>query len=225
MREQRDERARLTLNAVPSSAEDIAAEALRVIRTVAVCFLVPNSAGLCSRDLLRVDPHFPEASAFVPPTEPLPLVPQLERNIVTDLLEAPSSVGLGFIHMAVSRKSALGAAAIAGDRTGSLLYVSHARGAYCIVTGQVSILTDPHSRRRYWKGSWAASFPMLPKTDVTGDAGQTFPWMQDDCILIRLAISEVSVHAMTDGPQRWHCRTVQRQHALNGETAKWSFAT
>lgn len=32
---------------------------------------------------LRVDPHPPEATAYVPPTGPLPIVPQMERNFLT----------------------------------------------------------------------------------------------------------------------------------------------
>lgn len=227
LREKREERSRLSLSAVPSTSEDLAAEALRIIRTAAICFLVPQCGDLAGRDLLHVDPHPPEATAFVPPSEPLPLVPSLERNIVTDLLESPSAAGLGFIQFALSRKSTLGAAVLAGERRGDLLYVSHVRGAYCTVTGQVSVLADREARRRYWKGSWASSFPLaIAANDEVKSGQEVQPWTQPDYLLIRLAVTEVSVHAITDGPQRWHCRKVRRQHGVCGESKPlWAFAT
>eukprot|EP00928_Gymnodinium_smaydae_P028276 TRINITY_DN21602_c0_g6_i1.p1 TRINITY_DN21602_c0_g6~~TRINITY_DN21602_c0_g6_i1.p1 ORF type:complete len:434 (+),score=97.91 TRINITY_DN21602_c0_g6_i1:145-1302(+) len=230
LREQREARAQLTLAALPVTAEDVAAEALRTIRTAAVCLALsdaPETAasarGGAAANLgaLRVDPFPPERSAYVPPTEPLPLLPQLERNVVTDLLEAPANSGLGFVHFTVSRNSPLGAAALAGDRRASLLYVSHVRGAYCTVNGQLSVLSDAESKRRYWKPSWIAAFPPAAAVEATpravgaGAAGASPaepapPWLHEDCLLLRLAVNDVTLRATVDGPQRWQARSVRR---------------
>lgn len=236
LREQREKRSQMSLLALPSSAEDVAAEALRAIRTSAVCFLLQpepvNAAAAASPlasaggSVLRVDPHPPEGTAYVPPTEPLPLVPQLERNVLTDIFESPPTSGLGFIHFAVSRSSVPGAAAVAGDRRASLLYVSHARGAYCTVTGQVSVLSDIETRRRYWKTAWTGSFVgaadgatpanIAPAPSAAGkrpDKDENAPppsWAHSDYLLIRLAVNEVTLHALVDGPDRWQQRRARR---------------
>ncbi|CAE7449803.1 kdelr2 [Symbiodinium natans] len=118
LREQRTQRTQMALLSLPSLPEDIAAEVLRVTRTSSVCFLLQDAEATANRvaGTLRVDPHAPEASAYVPPTEPLPLVPQLERNFLTDLVESPAVSGLGFVHFAVAKASPEGRAVAEGRR-------------------------------------------------------------------------------------------------------------
>eukprot|EP00933_Yihiella_yeosuensis_P072796 TRINITY_DN81328_c0_g1_i1.p1 TRINITY_DN81328_c0_g1~~TRINITY_DN81328_c0_g1_i1.p1 ORF type:complete len:368 (-),score=79.83 TRINITY_DN81328_c0_g1_i1:126-1172(-) len=224
LNEQREARAELSMLALPQTADDVAGEALRVIRTSAACFLLQDAeaVGTSFGGALRVDPHPPEASAYVPPTEPLPLIPQMERNVVTDLFEAPAVGGLGFIHFAVSRKSAEGAAVLAGRRRGGLLYLSHTRGAYCTVSGQLSVLSDPESKRRYWKGVWASAFPpplppaqtvpsAAPSAAVAQTAQESSPaWQSEDYLLLRLAVDEASLQSIVDSPARWEASRVQR---------------
>eukprot|EP00913_Durusdinium_trenchii_P023191 g21770.t1 len=82
LREQREKRTELAMLTLPRAPEEVAAEVLRVIRTSAVCFLLQDSQ--VASHALRVDPHLPEATAYVPPTGPLPLVPQMERNFLTE---------------------------------------------------------------------------------------------------------------------------------------------
>lgn len=208
---EREKRARLSMGSLPSDAEEVAAEVLRVIRTATVCFLTPSADAGILGGAVRVDPHLPEGEVLATPTEPLPLLPQLERNVLTDLLESPSTPGLGFIHLAVSRRSPLGAAILAGNRQASLLYVSHVRGAYCTVYGQVSVLEDLETRRRYWKGAWGAAFPMArPQGEAIEPPP---PWTSGDYMLVRLGVVDVDLHAMVDGPQRWEWRSATRRVA------------
>lgn len=209
LQEKREERTQLCLSALPAAAEDVVAEALRVVRTTPVCFLLRQQDGTGSAygGVLRVDVHPPEAVAYTAPTEPLPLLPQLERNVLTDIFEAPPIAGLGFIHFALSRSSA--AAVQAGHRRASLLYSSATREAYCIVSGQVSVLTDPDLRRRYWKGMWSFSF----LEGRTADSAEQSPWMNNDYVLLRLAVDEVTLRAMVDGPERWEHRCARRRPA------------
>lgn len=244
LREQRSTRAELSLGVLPSDAEAVVTEALRVIRTSAACFLVQASASPIHGGVhgsggavLRVDPHSPEGTAFVPATEPLPMVPQLARNDLTDLLESPPVPGLGFVHFAVSRSSPLGQTIAAGHRQACLLYVSATRGAYCTVAGQLSVLTDAESRRRYWKGLWASAFPlaaqqpsvvepspsaMKPLQSVQSE--QVTPaWQAEDYLLLRLAVSEATLQASVDGPQRWDCRRVVR--ADSDGASRWAFVS
>lgn len=228
LREQRDERAQMSLSVLPLSAGDVITEALRVMRTASTCFFQQH--GDKSGDVLLVDPHLPEASAYAAPTEPLPLLPQLERNALTDILEAPSSPGLGFVHFALSRNSSAGKALLAGDRQAHLMYLSGTRGAYCTVSGQLSVLSDPESRRRYWKTFWSFSFPVFTepaKPAVPSTTGQTPEpveappaWSAKDYMLVRLAVTEVSLHAMVDGPQRWQGRRVRRSENTNAKDAE-----
>lgn len=245
LREQRLSRAQLSLGALPVVADEVAAEVLRVIRTSGVCFLV-QPAGLAGEPwgaggaVLRVDPHAPEGTAFVPPTEPLPLVPQLARNDLTDLLESPPVAGLGFVHLAVSRASPFGTAIAAGHRRASLLYVSSTRGAYCTISGQVSVLSDPEARRRYWRAAWAPSFPpRLPAQDARprlpsagapasgSAAAQAEPaelppaWQHEDYLLLRLAVAEATLQASASGAQRWDSRRVVRRADDTGDGPKW----
>jgi len=233
LREQRSARSQLSLLALPSSPDDAAAEALRVMRTSAVCFLLQDAeaVGTSFGGALRVDPHPAEIKAYVPPTEPLALIPQLERNVITDLFEAPVIGGLGFVHFAVSRRSAEGAAVAAGRRRAGLLYMSHTRGAYCTVSGQLSVLADPESKRRYWKGNWSAAFPPpMPSASGPPSAApgavleEIPPWMSEDYLLLRLAVDEASVQSVVDGPQRWDTRRVKRNNvAADAEGCKWKF--
>ncbi|CAK0807307.1 unnamed protein product [Prorocentrum cordatum] len=174
--------------------------------------------------MLHVDPHPPEGKAYVPPTEPLPLLPQLERNVLTDALESPPAPGLAFVHFAVSRGSPQGAAVLAGRRRASLLYASSTRGAYCSVSGSLSVLGDAESRRRYWRtpGMWSLAFLQAgpaaaaaapaPTASVSPPAPEEAPkpWEQQDYILLRLAVDEVSLSSVVDGPQRWEQRRVRR---------------
>ncbi|CAK9009850.1 unnamed protein product [Durusdinium trenchii] len=115
LREQREKRTELAMLTLPRAPEEVAAEVLRVIRTSAVCFLLQDSQ--VASHALRVDPHLPEATAYVPPTGPLPLVPQMERNFLTDLLESPQVLGLGFLHFALQRTSPEAQAILQGRRT------------------------------------------------------------------------------------------------------------
>lgn len=226
LREQRSQRAQLSLLMLPQTADDVAEEVLRVIRTSSLCFLLEGSDGATSSCVLRVDPHPPEATAYIPPTTPLPLVPQLERNEITDLLESPAVSGLGFIHFAVLRSSPIGQAVLHGRRNASLLYMSNVRGAYGTVTGQLSVLTDPESKRRYWKNSWASSFPAAPPPAAKPQAGaapEELPaWLNPNYLTLRLAVSEVTLQAIVDGPQRWDSRRAQRlDKAAASEGPKW----
>jgi len=228
LREQREQRAQLSLLALPATGEEVAAEAVRVIRTSAACFLIQDAeaVGRNFGGALRVDPHPPEASAYVPPTEPLPLLPQVERNVVTDLFEAPAVGGLGFIHFAVSKNSVEGAAVAAGRRRAGLLYLSHTRGAYCTVSGQLSVLSDPESKRRYWKTAWVASFapPEAPAAAPSAAPSAVEeappPWLSDDYMLLRLAVDEASLQTVVDGPSRWDARHVRRTSRGTDES-KW----
>lgn len=217
--EQRSQKAQLSLLALPSSADDVASEVLRVIRTSAASFLLQDAEAVGSSfgGALRVDPHAPETNAYVPPKEPLPLLPQMERNVVTDLFEAPAVGGLGFVHFALSKSSIEGAAVQAGRRRAGLLYMSHTRGAYCTVSGQLSVLSDEDSKRRYWKSIWSSSFapPSVPASQPSATPGSVAqepppPWRSDDYLLIRLAVDEASLQAIVDGPQRWDARRVRR---------------
>lgn len=233
LRAERDRRAEMSLMALPAQPEDVAAEAQRVVRTAATCFMLKPvgtsaaGAGAATGAALtvRVDPHPPEGTAYVPPTEPLPLVPQLERNDITDIFESPTVAGLDFIHFALSRSSPSGASVLAGDRQASLLYVSHARGAYCTIIGQMSVLADADSRRHYWKGPWASSFPLLQQASptvsavpsagsVSGTSAERLlppaPWANSDYLLVRFAVSEVCLGVLVEGPQRWDERRIQR---------------
>lgn len=221
LREQRAQKAQLSLVALPMTADDVAAEVLRVTRTSAFSMLTLNAdVGGTETGTVRVDPHPSEATAFVPSTEPLPLIPTMERNVVTDIFEDPPVSGLGFVHFAVSRASSTGAAVLAGNRQGSLLYVSHSRGAYCTVNGQLSILADTDSRRRYWKNLWAASFP--PTEPVEEGKEPPDPWLNSDYLLLRFAVSEAMLHAVVDGPARWEGRKVRRlEGAAKGDGPKW----
>jgi len=221
LREQRTQRAQLAMTALPSAPDEVASEALRVVRTASDCFLVQAGG---APGALRIDPHGPEGSAYVPPSGPLPLLPQMERNAVTDILESPHVPGLKFVHFAVSRGSAAAAPLMAGDRRASLLYVSGTRGAYCTVSGQLSVLDDVESRRRYWRSPWAAAF--LPGEAEPAGPGQEAapPWLHRDYLLLRLSIGEVSLQATVDGPQRWEQRRVRRCDGRTGEEpgAEWA---
>lgn len=238
LREQRETRISLSLGALPPDADDVAAEVLRVIRTSGTCFLLQGSSlGLgqgTGGEVLRVDPHAPEAVAYTPPTEPLPLVPLMERNDLTDLLESPPVPGLGFVHFAIARSSPLGSAFIAGHRQASLLYVSHTRGAYCTVAGQISVLSDPESRRRYWKSLWAPAFPLADKQEAATpsaappgmpantEAEHAPGWESPEYLLVRLAVSEATLLAAVAGPQRWDARRVVRRTNAEESGPKWA---
>lgn len=226
-REQRTQRTQMSLLSLPSAADDVATEALRVVRTASACFLVQSGQRSTT---VRVDPHAPEGTAYVAPTEPLPLVPQMPRNEITDIFESPSSPGLRYIHFAISRQSAAAAPVLAGERQASLLYMSASRAAYCNVAGQLSILSDPEARRRYWRPHWALSFPPGHGAEAaarhgSNDAEPPPAWQHEDYILLRLAINEVSLQATEDGPQRWQERRICASGSLPGAaeegSAKW----
>lgn len=228
LREQREERAQLSLISLPVSADEVAVEALRVIRTSAACFLLQDTEinGTGYGGALRVDPHSPEGTAYTPPTEPLTLLPQLERNVLTDLFESPAVSGLGFIHFAISKSSPLGDAVAKGRRKAGLLYLSHTRGAYCTVSGQLSVLTDPESKRRYWKGVWAASFVDPLPVAAPGQSPKEAPppWLSGDYMLLRLAVDEACLQSIVDSPQRWESRRVQLiERSSSAEGARWGF--
>jgi len=227
LREQRSERAQMSLLSLPLSAGDVVAEALRVMRTSSSCFFQRH--GDASGDVVMVDPHQPEGTAYAAPTQPLVMLPEIERNAFTDVLESPSSIGLGFVNFAVSRKSSAGQAVLAGNRQAHLMYLSPTREAYCTVNGQLSVLSDPESRRRYWKSIWAFSFPTeasppvaaaVPGQSPPAAAEAPSPWLAADYLLLRLAVTEVSLHAMGAGPQRWQAR--QARKLEKGAEAEWS---
>merc|ERR1712137_1261732 len=169
---------------------------------------------------LQVDPHFPQNEAFVPSKEPLPFLPHLERNEFTDLLESPTTSGMGFIHFAVSRASSQGQALLAGQREANLLYMSHVRGAYCTVAGRVSVLEDPEALRRYWKSSWNSSFPVFPAQD-----GEEAPpaYTHSDVMLVRIAVTNVALHGLVEGPGRWDGKQVQlaANDTVDGGDRRW----
>jgi len=221
-REQRTQRTQMSLLTLPLTAEDVAAEALRVVRTASACFLVQGGSSSGQRSTaVRVDPHAPEGTAYVAPTEPLPLVPQLPRNEITDIFESPSKPGLRYIHFAISRQSAAAAPVLAGERQASLLYVSTSRAAYCNVCGHLSILSDPEARRHFWRPRWALSFPpghgaesAAPQRNHETEAPPS--WAHEDYILLRLSINEVSLQATEDGPQRWQERRICVSGSLPG---------
>jgi len=141
-------------------------------------------------------------------------------DAITDVLESPSTPGIGFVHFALSRNSSAGRAVLAGDRQAHLMYLSGTRGAYCTVSGQLSVLSDPESRRRYWKSFWAFSFPVESQAPAAQPAAKEqtsqmlpeapSPWSASDYLLLRLAVTDISLHAMVDGPQRWQGRRVRR---------------
>jgi len=222
LREQRNQRVGLSLLALPQTAEDVAEEALRAIRTSGSCFLM--QAGTENGWTLRVDPHAPEGTAYTPPTEPLPLLPSVERNVLTDIFESPPVAGLGFVHFALSRGSSAGARVLTGDRQASLLYISNTRGAYCSVSGQLSVLSDPESRRRYWKNHWSLSFFTAQKEETDASAREPTPgWDSGDYLLVRLAVDDVTLHPVVDGPQRWDQRRVHRcPGTMSDEGPKWA---
>lgn len=238
LKDQRETRAQLSIGALPDTVDNVAAEVLRVIRTSATCFIVQDSSasGTGLGAIVRADPHFPEGTAYIPPTEPLPLVPMLQRNDITDLIESPKVPGLGFVHFALLKSSPLGVAIESGHRRASLLYVSNTRGAYCNVTGQISTLTDDESRRHYWKNSWAASFPSEPETvrprdksampdsKLSEEAERPPIWQNPEYMLVRLAVTEATLQSSVDGPGRWGSRRILRnsERELSSEGAwKW----
>mmetsp|Transcript_3579 Transcript_3579/g.6989 ORF Transcript_3579/g.6989 Transcript_3579/m.6989 type:complete len:381 (+) Transcript_3579:63-1205(+) len=236
-REQRTQRTQMSLLTLPATADDVAAEALRVVRTASACFLVQRSGSSSGQrsTTVRVDPHAPEGTAYVPPTEPLPLVPQMPRNEITDVFESPSTPGLRYIHFAISRQSVAAAPVLAGERQASLLYISASRAAYCNVGGQLSILSDPEARRRFWRPHWALSFPPGRRAESAARQGshEAEPpplWQHEDYILLRLAVNEVSLQAAEDGPQRWEERRVCVSGSLPGAadeegSAKWALVS
>jgi len=219
LREQREKRTEMAMLSLPKAPEEVAAEVLRVVRTAAVCFLLQD-AEAATGNALRVDPHPPEASAYVPPSGPLPLVPQMERNFLTDLLESPAVAGLGFIHFALSRRSQEAQAILAGRRKAALLYVSHTRAAYCTITGQLSILPDPDCRRRYWKPSWSWCFT-APAADAQQEEAPE-PWRSEDYVLVRFAIDQASLQSVVDTALRWDARHVKR--VPGNEGPRWEDA-
>lgn len=202
LKSERAERAQLSLHSLPETAEEVVAEVLRVIRTSPTCFLSQGTDAVSS---VRVDPHAPEGRPYVPPTGPLPIVPQMGRNEITDLLESPPVAGLGYIHFALARSSTLGKAVLSGNRRANLLYVSPARGAYCNIGGHLSVLTDPESRRRYWKTWWVATLPAGRESEQE----QTEPWKTSEYVLVRFAVDDASIQSMVDGPQVWDFRRVR----------------
>lgn len=218
LREQREKRTEMAMLVLPKAPEEVAAEVLRVIRTAAVCFLLQDSQA-ATANALRVDPHPPEATAYVPPTGPLPIVPQMERNFLTDMLESPAVVGLGFVHFALSRQSQEAQAIMAGRRKAALLYMSHTRAAYCTITGQLSILPDPDCRRRYWKPSWSWCFS-APPPDPQEEPRE--PWQSEDYVLVRFAIDQASLQSVVDTALRWDARHVKRVPSSEG--ARWEDA-
>eukprot|EP00747_Dinoflagellata_sp_TGD_P028569 gnl/TRDRNA2_/TRDRNA2_133347_c0_seq1.p1 gnl/TRDRNA2_/TRDRNA2_133347_c0~~gnl/TRDRNA2_/TRDRNA2_133347_c0_seq1.p1 ORF type:complete len:346 (-),score=40.74 gnl/TRDRNA2_/TRDRNA2_133347_c0_seq1:41-1078(-) len=211
LREQREQRAELELTMLPTFAGEVVSEALRVIKTTPVCYLLPP--GGCAGGMLMVEPRAPEGTAYVAPSGPLPLVPQLERSSLTDLLESPPVAGLGFIHFALSRNCAAAQAVLAGNRQASLLYSSGTRGAYCTVSGQLSILSDMDARRHYWKSAWSASFPAVsaaPKKGQQSPEAPPQPWTNAECLVLRLSVTDVNLRALVDGPERWECRHARK---------------
>jgi len=150
-----------------------------------------------------------------------------ERNAITDIFEAPSVGGLAFTHFALSRSAAPASVILNGSRRASLLYMSSTRGGYCTISGQVTILADPESRRRYWKSIWSASFPHALEAKKPDTAVLEEPWMCDDYLLLRLAIDEVALYAMVDGPQRWEVRKINRVEGtdMREEGVKWRLAS
>lgn len=224
-REQRTQRTQMSLLALPRGADEVAAEALRVVRTASTCFLMQG--GVRQGATVRIDPHLPEGAAYVPPTEPLPLVPQMERSAITDIFESPSVPGLKYVHFALSRASAAAAPILAGERQASLLYISNTRGAYCTVSGQLSILIDAESRRRYWRSLWTASFPACEPEKAGSALEPSSQWQHGDYMLIRLSVSEVALQAAVDGPQRWQEQRVQLLDSVVGEQAgtRWAVVT
>lgn len=219
LREQREKRTELAMLTLPRAPEEVAAEVLRVIRTSAVCFLLQDSQ--VASHALRVDPHLPEATAYVPPTGPLPLVPQMERNFLTDLLESPQVLGLGFLHFALQRTSPEAQAILQGRRKAALLYVSHTRTAYCTITGQLSILTDPDCRRRYWKPSWSLCFAKQQPEEAEGTVE---PWQSQDYVLVRFAIDQASLQSVVDTSLRWDARHIKRIPGREGAHWEEAFA-
>lgn len=234
LREERSNRAQMSLIALPSSAQGVVEESLRVIRTAPTCFfLQQDDTGGANVGALHVDVHPPEGTAYLPPTAPLPMLPQLERNILTDALESPPVPGLGFVHFALSRSSKQGQSIVAGSRQASLLYHSGTREAYCSLNGQLSVLADADQRRRYWKASWAACFPaevgqapgVPPAAAATalGNPTSTEPvaappaWMHKDYMLVRLAVTHVDLHSVVGSSQRWVGR-----HAHRLEGREWA---
>jgi len=212
LREQRSERAQLELSALPTTAGEVVAEALRVIKTTPVCYLLPP--GGCAGGMLMVEPRAPEGTAYVAPTGPLPLLPQVERSSLTDILEAPPVAGLGFIHFALSSKCPAAQAVLAGNRQASLLYSSGIRGAYCTISGQLSILSDMDARRHYWKTTWGTSFPVVSNARSKGEQQAPEmppqPWTNKECLVLRLSVTDVNLRALVDGPERWECRRARK---------------
>jgi len=154
----------------------------------------------------------------------------MPRNEITDIFESPSTPGLRYIHFAISRQSVAATPVLAGERQASLLYVSASRAAYCNVAGQLSILSDPEARRRFWRPLWVLSFPPGQGAEPAARQGSHEaepppPWQHEDYILLRLAINEVSLQATEDGPQRWQERRICVSGSLGAAeeegSAKW----
>jgi len=227
-REQRLQRAGLSMMALPSAVEDVVSEVMRVIRTTHLCFFQVVDSKTAGAEL-RVDPHTPEGSPYTPADQPLPLVPQLERNSLTDIFESPPVAGLGYIHFAVSRHSPQGAAILAGSRQARLMYMSSTRGGYCSVYGALSVVSDADSRRHYWKNHWAAAFlpeaasepegvQKAPSASPTATQQPVLPpaWSHKDYMLVRMAVVEVTLQALVDGPERWDQRRAKRVEDNSG---------
>merc|ERR1712060_553791 len=105
-----------------------------------------------------------------------------------------------------------------------LTYISNTRGAYCSVSGQLSVLTDQESRRRYWKNVWALSFFTRDK-EASHETQREAPpgYENSDYLLVRLAVDDVTLHPVVDGPQRWDQRRVHRNPGvMSDEGPKWS---
>ncbi|CAK9009849.1 unnamed protein product, partial [Durusdinium trenchii] len=98
----------------------------------------------------------------------------------------------------------------------ALLYVSHTRTAYCTITGQLSILTDPDCRRRYWKPSWSLCFAKQQPEEAEGTVE---PWQSQDYVLVRFAIDQASLQSVVDTSLRWDARHIKRIPGREG--AHW----
>lgn len=223
IRDQRAQREEEMLMNLPVAPEDIAAEALSIVRTSPLCFC------LLGGDVVRIDPHTPEPSVMTLPQGDLPLMPGLEKSPLTDIFmaERPDGCPLSIVHFALPKSQAHAESIRKGERKASLLYSSLSRGAYCVVEGTLSFIDDPELRRHYWRRQWAATLPFAaPMKEEKADNGAAEelsrqPWECADYALVRLTVSGVSLRQMVADPQCWQSRNVKRLVSDGEKSAKW----
>merc|ERR1712224_231252 len=60
-----------------------------------------------------------------------------------------------------------------------------------------------------------------PSASGQAEAEVPPPWSRSDYLLLRLAVADISLHAMVDGPQRWEARRARRSDNGKSDGTDW----